>query len=134
MKRFNLTATVSLLAVFLSGALVGAFGHRLYTVRTVVAVAKPPERPSPEEFRRRYVEELTTRLKLDNGQVTQLNEILDLTRERFRVMRERSRPEAEQIKHDQRNSIRAMLNPSQQAEYEKVLQERDKKKAAEHKP
>jgi uncharacterized membrane protein len=134
MKRFNLTATVSLLAVFLSGALVGAFGHRLYMVRSVIAEPTPTPRPSPEEFRRRYVEELTTRLKLDSAQVTQLQEILDLTRERFRVMRERSRPEAEQIKQDQRNGIRAMLNPSQQAEYEKILQERDRKKAAEHKP
>jgi uncharacterized membrane protein len=134
MKRFNLTATVSMLAVFLSGAVVGAFGHRLYMVRSVIAEPSPTARPSPEDFRRRYVEELTARLKLQPNQVAQLNEILDLTRERFRVMRERSRPEGEQIKQDQRNSIRAMLNPSQQAEYEKILQERDRKRAAEHKP
>ena len=134
MKRSSLTVGLSMLAVFLSGALVGAFGHRLYTVRSVNAVVKPA-RPTPEDWRRREVDELRTRLNLEEAQVSRLNEILDQTRDRFHAMRERTRPEAEQIRQAQRSNIRAMLKASQQAEYEKILQERDiKKKASHHKP
>jgi hypothetical protein len=119
--------------VFLSGALVGAFGHRLYTVHSVNAVVKPAK-PSPEDWRRREVDELRSRLNLEEAQVSRLNEILDHTRDRFQAMRERTRPEAEQIRQAQRSSIRAILNASQQGEYEKILQERDKKRAGHHKP
>jgi uncharacterized membrane protein len=134
MKKSSLTVGLSLLAVFVSGAVVGAIGHRLYTVRSVSAVVQEPPRPNPEEFRRKYVEELRSRLHLEDGQVAKLNGILDSTRDRFHQMRERSRPEAEQIKQDQRNQVRAMLNAPQQAEYEKILQERDNKKKNEKKP
>lgn len=133
MKRSSLTVALSMLAVFLSGALVGAFGHRLYAVRSVSAVV-PPAKPSPEDWRRREVNELRTRLNLEQTQVSRLDEILDHTRDRFQSMRERTRPEAEQIRQDQRSDIRAILNDSQRLEYEKILQERDKKRAAHHKP
>lgn len=128
MKRANLSVTLSMLAVFSSGILVGAIGHRLYAVRTVIADRdKPPGRPSPEEFRRRYVEEMKTRLQLDQTQLAQLNRILDDTREKFRAMKERQRPQADQIKEEQRSNIRAMLNASQRPEYEKMLEEREKR-------
>lgn len=125
MKR-NLTIGLSMLAVFLSGAVVGAFGHRLYAVRTVIAEKGPQ---TPEQWRSKYVSELRTRLTLDDNQVAKLNTILDETRDRFRAMKERTRPEGEQIKQDQRNQIRAMLNPTQRAEYEQVLLERERKHA-----
>jgi hypothetical protein len=127
MKKSSLTVTLSLLAVFISGAVVGAIGHRLYMVNSVEAEVRPAVRLSPEDFRRKYVEELRTRLTLDETQMLKLNAILDLTRDRFHQMRERSKPEADQIKEDQRNQIRAMLNAQQVVEYEKVLQERANK-------
>jgi uncharacterized membrane protein len=134
MKRSSLTVTLSMLAVFLSGALVGAFGHRLYTVRSVSADLVRPAKPTPEDWRRREIDELRTRLKLDETQVSRLDTILDQTRDRFHAMRERSRPEAEQIRQDQRNHIRAMLNASQLPEYEKIVQEKDQKRNAPRKP
>jgi len=137
MRRSSLTVASSLLAVFVSGAVVGAFGHRLYTVHSVNAGAPiiPPAtaKPSPEEFRRKYTEELRTRLSLDEPQIAKLNTILDQTRERFHQMRERSKETAKEmaklesgkIRQAQRNEIRAMLKPEQQPEYEKILQERE---------
>jgi uncharacterized membrane protein len=133
MKRSYLSVALSLLAVFCSGAVVGAFGHRLYAVRSVNAGIPPAPKPSPADWREKYVQELTTRLKLEQAQVSKLNEILDNTRDRFRSMRERAKPEAEQIKLDQRTSIRSMLTAAQQPEYDKILQERDQKRR-EHKP
>jgi uncharacterized membrane protein len=132
MKKSSMTVALSLLAVFVSGAVVGAFGHRLYMVRSVIATVPPspaPAKPSPEDFRRKYVEELRSRLNLDEPQLAKLNSILDDTRERFHQMREqskeRSKTEAGQIRHAQRNQIRAMLKPAQQPEYEKIIQERE---------
>ena len=133
MRRSSLNVAVSMLAVFVSGAVVGVFGHRLYTVRSVYSAVEKPAR-SPEDWRRNYIQELRTRLTLDEAQVSRLNEILDQTRDRFQALRDKGRPEAEQIRQDQRNNVRAMLNPSQQPEYEKILQERDKKRAAHPKP
>src|SRR5262245_10178282 len=104
---------VSLLAVFLSGAVVGAFGHRLYMVRSVYSgpATVPPAAPKPEDFRKKYVEELRTRLHLDEPQLGKLNTILDQTREKFHEMRERSKErskvESTQIRQEQRNQIRA---------------------------
>jgi uncharacterized membrane protein len=134
MKRSQLTVALSLLAVFCSGAVVGAFGHRLYAVRSVAADLRTPPRPSPEDWRKQYVQELTTRLKLEQPQVAQLNTILDNTRDRFRLMKEKSKPEADQIRQDQRNSVRSMLNALQQSEYDRILQERDDKRRAARKP
>ena len=127
MKRSHLGVALSLLVVFCSGAVVGAFGHRLYAVRSVTADVTTIAKPSPADWRKNYVNELTTRLTLEPPQVTKLNEILDNTRDRFRTMRERGKPEAEQIKLDQRNSIRSMLTATQQPEYDKIIAERDQK-------
>jgi hypothetical protein len=123
---------LSLLAVFLSGAVVGAFGHRLYMVRSVYSgpsTAVAPAPPKPEDFRKKYVEELRSRLQLDEPQLSKLNVILDQTREKFHEARERSkersRVESAQIRLDQRNLIRTILKPDQQTDYEKIIQERD---------
>jgi uncharacterized membrane protein len=122
---------LSLLAVFLSGAVVGAFGHRLYMVRSVYSVPATVQPPpaKPEDFRKKYIEELSTRLHLDEVQLGKLNTILDQTREKFHQARERSkersRTESAQIRQEQRNHVRAMLKPDQLTEYEKIIQERD---------
>jgi hypothetical protein len=123
---------ISLLAVFLSGAVVGAFGHRLYMVRSVYSgptTTPAPAPPKPEDFRKKYVDELRSRLNLDEPQLGKLNTILDQTREKFHQARERSKErsksESAQIRLEQRNQIRAMLKPDQHSEYEKIVQERD---------
>jgi hypothetical protein len=137
MRKSALTVASSLFAVFVSGAVVGAFGHRLYTVRSVNAGAElrspAPAKPNPEEFRRKYTEELRTRLNLDEPQLAKLDTILDHTRDRFHKMREQirerskelSKAEFGKIRQEQRGEIRAMLKPEQQPEYEKILQERE---------
>jgi hypothetical protein len=131
MKRSMGGVGISLLAVFVSGAVVGAFGHRLYMVRSVYSgpATVAPAPPKPEDFRKKYVEELRTRLQLDESQLGRLNIILDQTREKFHQMRERSKEhsksEATQIRQDQRNQIRAMLKAEQHPEYEKIIHERE---------
>jgi len=125
MKRSSYSVLLYVLLIFLSGALVGAFGHRLYTTKSVSA--KSGKRLSPDEYRKRYMDEMSARLKLDSNQVQQLTAILDETRQRYKEARDRMDPEMKRIQEEQRNRIRGMLSAEQRAEYEKMLEEKDRK-------
>jgi uncharacterized protein YnzC (UPF0291/DUF896 family) len=124
MKRSQLAVALYAVLTFASGALVGIVGHRLYVT---AGAREQPGRRSPDDFRRRYIEEMRSRLKLDDQQVTKLEGILDATRDRIRQVRDKERPEMDAIQEEQRSRIRAMLNPAQQAEYAKMLEEREKR-------
>ncbi len=117
MKRSRLAVAFYLLLVFLSGVVVGAVGHRFYYKERF----SPPPRPSPEEFRRRYMEEMRSRLKLSEEQAKQIEAILDDTRDRYRA-------QMRAVQEEQTARIRAVLNPTQQAEYEKMRQEREERR------
>jgi hypothetical protein len=122
MKRSSLI--VALLLVFLSGVVVGAVGYRLYTAEPAAAVA-PERRPTPEEYRQRYVEMMKTRLHLSDEQLAQLNAILDETRELFKKYEEKSKAEKQAIRDHQVAKINAMLTEEQRAEYAKIREERE---------
>jgi Spy/CpxP family protein refolding chaperone len=107
--------------VFVSGALLGAFSHRLYTVSGVSANAPR----NPEEFRRRYMEEMKTRLKLTPDQVTQLSAILDETRSRVRSTRESIEPEIRKIREEQQEKVHHILSADQRPEYDQMRKERE---------
>jgi len=124
MRRNSFTTVLYLAILFLSGVAVGAFGLRLYTLNSVRAGG----RPSPEEFKRRYVAELRTRLHLSDDQVSKLDPILDETRKQFRELHEKHKPELKAIQDEQTQRIRALLNDSQQAEYVRFLDEREKQR------
>lgn len=123
-RRSNLTTAVYLLVVFLSGALVGVFAYRLYTVNTVQSSG----RRTPEEYRRHYIEVMKTRLQLSPEQVESLGRIMDGTQQRYRELHERNKPELRSIEAAQYEQVRAMLNDGQRAEYEKMRAEREEKR------
>jgi hypothetical protein len=130
-KRPNVATAVYLLLVFLSGVLVGVFAYRLYNVRTVQSSARRLPPRNPEEYRQRVVAELTARLKLTQDQVGKLHQIMDETRQRYREVREKQRPELKEIEDAQHQGIRAMLNETQLAEYERMRAERERRREAE---
>ncbi len=107
--------------VFVSGAVLGVFGDRLYNVTTVASKGK---KLSPEEFRRGYLGFMQKRLTLTDPQVTQLGLILDETRARMNEVHERTIPEQQEIQKTQSEKIRALLTPAQQSEYDVVIKER----------
>jgi hypothetical protein len=107
--------------VFASGAVLGALGHRLYTVSSVSAKTTR----NPEEFRKRVMSEYQSRLKLSDAQVDQLSAIMDETRTRVEDTRQKMKPAYQKIHEEQTDKIRAMLNPDQQTEYEKIRKERE---------
>ena len=124
MKKSTLSAALYVALVFVSGVAVGGFGHWLYASSSVSATDR---RPSPEEYRRKYVDELEMRLKLNDEQVKQLQTILDQTRTLYKQVYEKHRPEYKAIQEAQSNQIRTLLSPWQLAEYEKYRMERDEK-------
>ena len=114
-----------MLAVFVSGSVVGALAHRLYSARTVYTAT---DRRSPNEYRQKYLTEMKTRLSLDDTQTSRLGEALDRTRQRFRDFNEKHKPEISAIHEEQVREIRAMLSPDQQNRYEQYLKERESKR------
>jgi hypothetical protein len=130
MKLSKLSVLFYVILIFLSGAAVGALGFRLYTVNSVSATTTR----RPEEWRKRYLDEMTARLHLNAGQLKNLNAILDETRTRFQEARERQRPEMDAIKQQQVGKIRMILDDQQKAEYEKMRQEREAREKAQGHP
>jgi len=110
--------------VFVSGAVLGVFGDRLYTVTTVASKGKNPPKFTPEEYRRGYMGFMQKRLNLTDPQVTQLGLIFDETRARMNEVHERTIPDQQEIQKSQSEKIRALLTPAQQAEYDLVVKER----------
>jgi hypothetical protein len=134
MKRSTFSTAFYILLVFLSGAVVGAFAHRLYMVNTIVSA-------KPDEVRHHILDEMRTRLSLSEDQVKQLNAVMDSTKARYHEVKERwdnqsrqaAKPELKAITDDQTGKIRAILSEPQRVEYEKYRAERQKRREQQRK-
>ena len=125
MKRSGMAAALYLLLTFVTGTAVGSFGFWLDTSRTVKADTR---KATAEDFRRRYLNEMQTRLKLEPDQMQKLVAILDTTRNTFRELNDKHRPEYEAIQFHQREQINGLLNEPQRSEYAKMLTEREERR------
>jgi hypothetical protein len=125
MKLTRWTVALYMALVFACGGVVGAFAYRLYTVSGVSANVG---QRNPEEFRKRYMADMKARLQLNDDQAAKLNVIMDETRARFRDVREKFEPEMQKIREDQRQRISELLSPSQQAEWQKIVEERQRRR------
>jgi hypothetical protein len=125
MKFTRWTVALYMALVFACGGVVGAFAYRLYTVSGVSANVG---QRNPEEFRRRFMADLKMRLQLTDDQAAKLSVLMDETRSRFRDVREKFEPEMQKIREDQRQKISELLSPSQQAEWQKIMDERQRRR------
>ena len=125
MKFTRWTVALYMALVFACGGVVGAFAHRLYTVSGVSANVG---QRNPEEFRKRFMADMKTRLQLTDDQAAKLSVLMDETRSRFRDVREKFEPEMQKIREDQRQKISELLSPSQQAEWQKIMDERQRRR------
>lgn len=124
MRRSNAATLFYLLVVFASGAVVGGFGVRLYLAKTVSATAVA--RPSGAELRKRYLQDMQTRLHLTDAQLTQLRQIADETGKQFDDMHKAI--------HDEHiRKVTAILDENQKAEYAKMQAEREKHRQEQNK-
>lgn len=129
MTKSNLTIALYLLLVFGSGVAVGGFGYRVYS-GTPVVIANGGTKMSPEEWRRQYMSEMQTRVKLTPAQSQEVNSILDETRSLFHAAREKHNRELDSLRLAQANKIRAILTDEQRPEYERLRAEREQRAKA----
>jgi len=131
MANSKLSAFFSVLLVFFSGTVVGAFAYRAYNTGKVAA--RPSEKQDPEVRRRQLIDEMARECKLDPDQVAKLGKIYDETRERFfqlhKDMNERSR----QAWDDQIAQVKAILRPDQIPLYDSLRARHEAERAARHK-
>jgi ATP-dependent Clp protease ATP-binding subunit ClpA len=125
MKRLQFPVAAYVALVFLSGVLVGAFGLRLYMVRSVKA-SVAAHQPTAEEFRRQYLNEMQSRLGLSGDQVGKINSVLDNTKVCFHRIHQKIEPEIKALKEQQVAEIRAILTPAQQPKYDQWRAERER--------
>lgn len=129
MRLARLSVALQLLLVFVSGSVVGGLAYRFYIHQTdpVEVPKRPPD--GPRQFRQRFMEEMRSRLKLRPDQAEKLEQIMDLTRQRFGEAKQRQDGAMKAIYDDQVRQIRAILDPAQQLEYDKIRQEREQARA-----
>jgi len=123
MRRPGLAAALYVVLVFAMGAVVGIFADRLYTAKTVSASANIPK---PADWRKKYVEDMTKRVRLTPQQVTELGGILDDTQTKYHEEHDRSKQQLAQFHTEQVQKVREILAPTQLPEYEKFQAEREK--------
>jgi hypothetical protein len=153
MNKSKLSAILSLTFVFASGLVLGAFAYRLYFVSPVTSGGggAPVQQPlSPErkkaEGKKRYVESLTKKVKLDAEQLQKLNGILESTEQEANKIREKHKaerdalnaqneafkvkvhPEFEALHNHQIEEINAILRDDQKQLYADFRAERDRER------
>jgi len=124
MSKSKLSAFLTLLLVFASGAVLGAVANRLYMVNTVVG-GPGGKRPGPEEIRKRQVDEMRERVKADDAQIASFNQILDQTKTSFDQAHKQYNAAFRAIWDEQRNKVRAILRPDQVVLFDQVMAEHD---------
>lgn len=146
MPKSKVSAFLSVLLVFVSGAAMGAVGYRLYQVKTVVSPVQAKKQMRPEDFRKLVIAHLRDAVKLTDQQIVEVQKIYDWQGEQFMPLQKRIEAKWDQDKrefdqqrdqiHDQAVAkIKAVLTPEQQPLYEKYQAERDaahKKHQQEH--
>ena len=119
---------LAFVSIFILGIAAGALGASVY-YRWV-----EPGRPSgwAGKFdRERYVKQMTEAVGLQPEQMGALSAILDETREGFLALRERLRPQFDEIRQRARVRVRAILNGDQQGRFEAFLKRWDEERRAE---
>jgi hypothetical protein len=111
-----------LLLVFASGVTIGAVGHRYFQEDPVSARA--PQRPSRDELRRGFLENLRTRVGVSEDQISRIIEILDRGRANADEHKAAMDREIRHMQEAVAAEIRAVLTPEQVVRYEQWREER----------
>jgi len=139
MPKSKLSAFVSIILVFLSGAVLGAFAHRLYMVRTVTSTGLPPtagagRRPDPEEIKKHLIAEMRDVVKLDDQQVSALNRIYDETKDKSDEIHNKLNAEMRVVWDNQVQQIKAILRPDQIQLFDQLRAKHDAERKARRGP
>jgi hypothetical protein len=140
MPKSRLLAFLGLLAIFVGGAISGAFGYHLYMASPVFGHNLPPATtsahkspgPDPEEIRKRLVEEMRQRVKLDDAQIAKLNRIFDDTRAQFDQIHREMNDRGHAAWDKQVAEVKAILRPDQMLLYDRLRAEHEAARKRRH--
>jgi Spy/CpxP family protein refolding chaperone len=119
-------AVAWVLLVFVLGIALGAMGAYLVAGRRVASA--PPAAAGHKERRARFVEQLTREVNLTADQQKQLGTILTDTQAKLRALHDQITPQAEQVRQQSREQIRALLTPEQKLKFEEFLRRLDEER------
>jgi hypothetical protein len=133
MPQPRLLSFLGLLAIFLSGALSGVFGYRLYETSAASKHNLPtgPEgtrkarTQDPEEIKKRIISEMRQRIRLDDAQVAKLNRIFDDTRAQFDQIHQEMNDRGHAVWDHQVAEVKAILRPDQVPLYDQLRAEHE---------
>lgn len=111
-RKWQIRATV--LAIFFLGFLAGALTLRIYDNKQSV---------SSLQARRERVEKIMDRLNLAPEQRTQVNQILNETRQQFIDYRKQSEPRFSEIRKQTNERLQAVLTPEQWQQWQDMTHE-----------
>jgi len=140
MPKSRFFAFLGLLAIFVSGAISGVFGYRLYMASPVFGHNPPPSvagahkgpGADPEEVRRRALEEMRQRVKLDDTQIARLNKIFDNTRAQFDQIHREMNDRGHAAWDKQVAEVKAILRPDQVPLYDQLRAEHEAARKRRH--
>lgn len=120
---------MSIIIVFVLGLLAGALlAHKIYQHR-VEGIMKG----EPRTMRELIVRRLDRELHLDASQLERLRTVVEETHAEIRKVRRQCRPQIEEILSRSQEKVRELLRPDQLQKYEKIIEERKKKRENEDK-
>ena len=128
MLRTKTSAILSLALVFVSGGLVGVLAHRAYIVRSASGNAEFSRKPSSADWRKHVLGEMRTKVKLDDAQAEQLNDIFDKMDVGVRELRTIRENENQALQNDLVAKINGILRPEQIELYKQYREEREKER------
>jgi len=114
-------AALLVVIVFLLGVLLGGVGNHLWGQR-VWGVASVPH------GRDQVMAQLTSQLQLTPDQVQQVGKIVDETRAQMRALNAPQDAHRDQIRHQGRDRIRALLTPEQKPKFEEFTRRIDEQR------
>jgi hypothetical protein len=120
----NRKAMAFLVAVFVLGAAAGILGT-MWATHTGLAAGSG----APKKFTKQgAMEWLNAELQLSAEQQQQLGVILDETGVEYEAIRERVRPEYDQVRQRSRDRVRAILTPEQKVKFEELVRQMDEER------
>ena len=114
-------AAFLVIVVFLLGVLLGGVGNHLWGQRVWGVQSVPHGRDQ-------ILAQLTSELQLSTAQVEQIAKIVDDTRAQMRALNAPLDAQKDQIRHQGRDRIRALLTPEQKPRFEEFTRRIDEQR------
>jgi hypothetical protein len=120
----DLRLWLGLLALFVTGICVGALGTWIFAEQRVIESFTHEEPP----FHRAIMRKLTRALDLDQAQRERVGKIVCSTQGELRALRERIRPERDEIIKRSREAIIVELSPEQQTKLQEIYRRMEERR------